>query len=305
MRYAVAYLVFFAAAVPSTAEIALIPPPQILLPEKSRCEAFYPYDEIVAGIEGRTKLEFTVTAFGRVEDVTVVDSSGNAHLDDAAKRCVKPWHYQPAKNEQGEAVAVKETFTVVWALPHPPAFAEPPRDCIASAKLGLSDLDGKFGKTEVRFSIVNGLVRDATVVAFSGIEALDRMAVDCVKTRRFVAAAGGSTPAQFRERIDWGDGLPPVPGTIVRPRSVGPLHICTAEYPPLALRLGEQGNARVGFTVGKDGKLKDFYIKQSSGSDNLDRASIDCIAGWRYWPVTIDGKITEVPWQASVQWRLR
>jgi len=79
------------------------------------CLKSYPAAAMKAGIEGTTMLAFTVTEQGTVSDVKVVQSSGNADLDDAAATCAGRWHYKPATRD-GKPVAVSWQATVQWKL---------------------------------------------------------------------------------------------------------------------------------------------------------------------------------------------
>jgi len=60
-----------------------------------------------------TTLSFTIATDGNVKDVTVVDSSGDADLDDAAAKCASTWHYKPAVQD-GKAVEVPWKAKVLW-----------------------------------------------------------------------------------------------------------------------------------------------------------------------------------------------
>ena len=80
-----------------------------------------------------------------------------------------------------------------------------------------ADLAGINGTTVVTFRIVEGAVRDATVRQSSGKTALDRAAVECISSRRYVrqfVTVDGKDVDKFssiaiRERIDWNDALKP------------------------------------------------------------------------------------------------
>jgi TonB family protein len=180
------------------------------------CLEYYPKSEAKAGIEGKTLLRFTITDEGEVRDEAVDQSSGNANLDAAALQCVRTWRYRPAVQD-GKPVAVSWKAYVVWKLeiPQPPPFAEPPRDCLHSYPVKAEDLAGIEGTTEVSFDIVRGEVRDVSVTHSSGNAALDRAAVACIGSRRYVrefVTMKGMNVDKFRlmtirERINWGDAL--------------------------------------------------------------------------------------------------
>lgn len=76
----------------------------------------YPQAERSQGIEGTTKLSFTVDAGGDIRDIAVSTSSGNANLDAAAVECAAFWRYRPA-TQDGIAFAKPWQAQVVWKLP--------------------------------------------------------------------------------------------------------------------------------------------------------------------------------------------
>jgi len=83
------------------------------------------------------------------------------------------------------------------------------------------------------------------------------------------------------------------------PRSVSVHH---SYYPPLSKRLGEQGEARVSFTIESDGTVSDPKIAASSGFPALDAAALVSVETWRYRPRMQDGKPVAASWQAAVRW---
>jgi TonB family protein len=57
------------------------------------------------------------------------------------------------------------------------------------------------------------------------------------------------------------------------------------------------------FVVGADGNVRDPKILISSGSKELDDASLQCVMRWRYMPLSRDEKPYDVMWQAGVYWK--
>ena len=183
------------------------------------CFSYYPTAEEKAGIQGKTRLQMTVTEEGDVRDLVVVTSSGNANLDNAALRCASRWRYKAAI-QNGKPVAVTWMADAVWKIeiPQPPPFAEPPRDCVHSYPIKAGDLVGIDGTTEVTFDIVKGEVRDPEVTHASGNATLDKDALDCIASRRYVRetvlfngkAVDRYRSLTIRERVNWADALKPV-----------------------------------------------------------------------------------------------
>jgi len=79
----------------------------------------YPRAEWAQGIEGSTTLHFHIMVDGSVSDITVAQSSGNDHLDEAAVQCARHWSYRPAL-QNGAPVEVGWMATVTWRKLGPP-----------------------------------------------------------------------------------------------------------------------------------------------------------------------------------------
>jgi TonB family protein len=100
---------------------------------------------------------------------------------------------------------------------------------------------------------------------------------------------------------------PPVvkPAGITAPASIGRPHSCGQRYyPPIAVRLNQEGTTTIAFKITADGSVKDLTIAESSGHDSLDQAAITCAQSWQYKPAFQNGSPIEVPWKAEVKWTL-
>ncbi|MBI3678052.1 MAG: TonB family protein [Proteobacteria bacterium] len=128
--------------------VADVPPPVTAPPPEAsttigtshNCE--YPAAAVRAGIEGTTFLQFTITVQGRVKDVSVVGSSGNQELDDAAVECAYTWKYRSTV-ENGAPVEVSWQTNVRWTLSSSPSEA-------AAPKIGCTDHCSSGRDTVVR-----------------------------------------------------------------------------------------------------------------------------------------------------------
>jgi protein TonB len=68
----------------------------------------YPLAARKQGLEGKVLLRVTVAPDGRTTSVTVVESSGHAILDRAARDGVSRWRFTPARRATGAVASVIE-----------------------------------------------------------------------------------------------------------------------------------------------------------------------------------------------------
>ncbi|HEY1615590.1 MAG TPA: energy transducer TonB [Rhizomicrobium sp.] len=79
----------------------------------------------------------------------------------------------------------------------------------------------------------------------------------------------------------------------------------TPAYPPLAVRLNEQGDVRLALEIDINGRVTSAQVVASSGHDELDTAAIAWVeAHWRYRPASRDGKPVPATTEAVVTFRL-
>jgi len=96
----------------------------------------------------------------------------------------------------------------------------------------------------------------------------------------------------------------PPPG-VTMPASTGAPHICSHEnYPPDAVRGGEEGTARIEFHITESGVVANPVIAKSSGYADLDAAALACVARFRYIPAMKDGKPIDVSRFVTINWSL-
>ena len=76
----------------------------------------YPTAEKNAGIQGTANLHLLVGKDGSVEEVTVISSSGNANLDQAALNACYKWRFTTARNQAGQAVRCYLTVPITFRL---------------------------------------------------------------------------------------------------------------------------------------------------------------------------------------------
>jgi protein TonB len=107
---------------------------------------------------------------------------------------------------------------------------------------------------------------------------------------------------------------PPPPKVVAPPGISAPVslkssHNCADRYyPPIAVRLNQEGTSVVRVTVSADGQVTDAKVQQSSGHDSLDEASVKCIMGgsWGgYKPAMQSGQPIESQTDVKITWRLK
>jgi TonB family protein len=159
----------------------------------------YPVSALQTGTEGDTFVKFTITAEGRVADVSLRTSSGNADLDAAAMTCARDWLYQPAL-QNGTPVAVPWTAEVRWQISVTEPYAALDAASLACIKADSVTWD-EYKKaalhTVVRVHFANGAVSDVIVAGSSGDPDLDSRVTACYR----------SVPPELTANVPDGDEL--------------------------------------------------------------------------------------------------
>jgi TonB family protein len=147
-----------------------------------------------------------------------------------------------------------------------------------------------------------GNTKNIHVTATSGYADLDEAAVACAATWKYHPATQDGHPVEvpWRANVKWAMDYINVP----TPAGQIP-HACESTgFPREVIRSGIGGDVRVLFQISTDGSVKNATITRSSGDQNLDQLTIDCVSKWKYMPVVIDGKPVEIPWQTAVNWQV-
>jgi TonB family protein len=161
---------------------------------------------------------------------------------------------------------------------------------------------GVEGTTVVSLHITaDGAVRNAQIAETSGNSDLDKAAVACLNGARMKPLKKGGAPieADTEVRVTWqrsffGDA------PIARTQNT-----CRAFYPPLAVRLEHEGTTVLSFTIAEDGTVKNIAVAESSGYDELDKATIECVSKFQYRPVKQNGRPVAIDSTTRFVWRLR
>jgi TonB family protein len=269
-------------------------------------ETDYPVSALQTGTEGRTVLGFKITAEGTVADIAVVYSSGHDDLDKAAIACAATWVYRPA-TQNGTAVAAQWHAAVNWKIGSTPPFSQiagAAKNCVIASDTGREELKNSKYHTVVKLHFAKGVITSIQVVGTSGDHDLDQRVAAC-----FQQVSPELTSAVIGEQDNlaaiFASPLPPANASLATtpPAAVGAPHTCDeTNYPVAALQTGAQGTATVAFKVTTEGAVKDVTVRNSSGSLDLDAASIACAKDWHYRPALKGNTPVEVVWFAQVKW---
>ena len=77
------------------------------------------------------------------------------------------------------------------------------------------------------------------------------------------------------------------------------------EYPPAAMRSGDQGTVLVRVEVGADGVPTSVEVAQRSGSRDLDRAAVNAVRQWRFQPAQRDGQAVAGAVTVPIDFKMR
>jgi protein TonB len=96
------------------------------------------------------------------------------------------------------------------------------------------------------------------------------------------------------------------PRTISLPVGIGGPHTCAEDqYPVTALQTQAEGTTSLILDITAQGGVRNASVITSSGSSDLDAASVACATRWQYRPAQQDGVPIEVRWRANVVWRIQ
>ena len=84
-------------------------------------------------------------------------------------------------------------------------------------------------------------------------------------------------------------------------------HAVTADdYPPVSIRLQEQGKVSIKYTVKDDGTVSDCAVTTTSGKSRLDDAACTMVKRrWKFKPATNEGKPVAYNQVADVIFQLK
>src|SRR5438270_5625850 len=96
-------------------------------------------------------------------------------------------------------------------------------------------------------------------------------------------------PAPPAPKVEVAPPPPPPPPTPAQPTTS---HAVTADdYPPVSIRLQEQGKVAIKYTIATDGSVSECAVTGPSGKPRLDDAACTMVKKrWKFKPATQDGK---------------
>jgi TonB family protein len=288
----------------------------------------YPFSNISSAVRacvastaaGRNELAqaappYTVTkahfSNGVITDVVTVGRSHSPDLDRRTRECFKI-----APKALTAAVA-NETDQTFVAYSYPIATNATPAVPLSAlvCPIGYYPPEAirlnQTGETTVAYGIsASGDIKNVSVEKSSGLKTLDDAALLCAQQSwHYKPATQNGLPVESFSRaiVKWALEDPvPSPADIQAdaPSAVAQTQNCVAYYPPKSVRLNEEGDVQLAFTVATDGTVKDAAVIKSSGHDLLDQAAAACVAQWRYRPAMRSGIPVAVSWQTIIRYHL-
>ena len=198
-------------AATAPARLAPVPGPAARVAEGESCIPAWPASALGRGESGTTRVRLRVAADGSVTGAHVTASSGFADLDQATLMAARACRFAP-KLRNRLPVATSVLFDHVWARGAAPSAAAVPsptfaargasapasrQDCARLAYPAASLANREQGTVHMTFLIgTDGAVLEKHVVKGSGVEELDRAALEGMARCRFAPAITNGKPEQ-------------------------------------------------------------------------------------------------------------
>lgn len=167
----------------------------------------------------------------------------------------------------------------------------------------LSVVLGEQGNTDLGFTInPDGTVANVHVVKSSGSSRLDAAAVEGAKLWRYNPAMqnGNAVAVPWQTRVVWKLTRDPAD---LRAAGFAVLEPKRDEFPPGAVKSGEEGITFIGLRLAPSGQIIESEIYRSSGHDDLDAAAMRlALERTNAKPGTVDGKTVMTMIPVAVIW---
>jgi Ca-activated chloride channel homolog len=184
------------------------------------------------------------------------------------------------------------------------------------------------GRVQVQYTIgTDGAVSECAVTTSSGFPRLDEAACVLVKKWKFRPATviGGrpvaiSLPAEINYALNTSATAPNSQalngerieqlfklGVVIPPVATTSHAVTANDYPPVSIRLQEQGKVQFNYTVGTDGGVSECSVTMTSGKPRLDEAACTMVKRrWKFKPATMqDGKPVTVSMPDEIIFNLK
>ena len=149
----------------------------------------------------------------------------------------------------------------------------------------------------------DGDMRDASVFHSSGNQDFDKATIACSKQERLgsIIQKGKPVEVNWVVKAYWSRGWPFLISA-ASPNSKP--HECGIEwYPRAAYGAFVQGDTKLAYVVAEDGGVKAATVAESSGDPDLDRAAVNCVSSWRYYPARENGNPIAFDLKTVIPWR--
>jgi TonB family protein len=172
----------------------------------------YPERAVANLVKGATELAFQITPEGKVSNIVIQTSSGDAELDAAARLCVQGWLYKPVMRD-GKPVATAATVRIRWKFKGDESEENTEKSSLISVPVwqrgGYACVGWHTGSRLPPHNVimgffvqVDGTVRDVQISQSSGDPEADADAVKCLGERHYKPAKQDGKPIEVHIS-DW------------------------------------------------------------------------------------------------------
>jgi TonB family protein len=221
---------------------------------------------------------------------------------------------QFALSREGQEIVKKASFVelgpgAIADVPKQPAIVAPPRD---NVKPGSNGKDVKQNlpprPPESKAAPVAPILPQPTIAAATPPPppAITASPPPPLPPTIFASRSAPPSPAiPARPPAVRTEPAPPPPPRPTPPIATTSHAVSAGDYPPLAIRLREEGKVLIKYLVSEDGRVSECTVMTSSGTSTLDDAACSIAKrSWKFKPATRDGKAVSQYLGAEVNFQL-